>query len=188
MTIQTLKAALPDYAKDIKLNLGSVLTEEGSAGLTEAQIAMIALGSAFATKDAAVISGITASAATVLSGDEIKAVKAATTIMAMNNVYYRFTHLVSDKSFGTMPAKLRMNVMANPGIEKIDFELISLAVSAIEGCGLCIDSHVAVIAKHGISKEGIQSSIRIAATINAVAQALDIERHAADADSESKAA
>jgi alkyl hydroperoxide reductase subunit D len=176
MSIQELKSALPEFAKDIKLNLGSVLSEEGSAGLTQSQIAMIALGSAYATKDREVIKGITNSSEAVLSAEEITAVKAATTIMAMNNVYYRFTHLVSEASYATMPAKLRMNVMANPGIEKVDFELISLAVSAIEGCGLCIDSHVAVIAKHGISKEGIQSSIRIAATINAVAQALDIER------------
>ncbi len=176
MSIQELKSALPEFAKDIKLNLGSVLTEEGSAGLTQSQIAMIALGSAYATKDREVITGITSASEAVLSAEEITAVKAATTIMAMNNVYYRFTHLVSEASYATMPAKLRMNVMANPGIEKVDFELISLAVSAIEGCGLCIDSHVAVIAKHGISKEGIQSSIRIAATINAVAQALDIER------------
>ena len=176
MTIQELKSALPEFAKDIKLNLGSVLTEEGSAGLTASQIAMIALGSAYATKDREVIQGITSASAAVLSAEEITAVKAATTIMAMNNVYYRFTHLVKDPSYLTMPAKLRMNVMAKPGIEKVDFELISLAVSAIEGCGLCIDSHVAVIAKHGISKEGIQSSIRIAATINAVSQALDIER------------
>ena len=176
MSIKDLRAALPEFAKDIKLNLGSVLTEEGSTGLTESQIAMIALGSAYATKDRTVIEGVLGSAEAVLSDTDITAVKAATTIMAMNNVYYRFTHLVNDKRYGTMPAKLRMNVMANPGIEKIDFELISLAVSAIEGCGLCIDSHVAVIAKHGISKEGIQSAIRIAATINATAQALDIER------------
>ncbi len=158
------------------MNLGSVLTEEGSAGLTEKQIAMIALGSAYATKDRQVIAGIAAASATVLSTEEVTAVKAATTIMAMNNVYYRFTHLVTEASYSTMPAKLRMNVMANPGIDKVDFELISLAVSALEGCGLCIDSHVSVIAKHGISKEGIQSSIRIAATLNAVAQALDIDR------------
>ncbi|MCX7552750.1 carboxymuconolactone decarboxylase family protein [Marinicella sp. S1101] len=176
MSIKELKSALPEFAKDIKLNLGSVLTEEGSAGLTEAQIAMIALGSAYATKDREVIQGITGAVETLLSAEDITAVKAATTIMAMNNVYYRFTHLVSDQGYASMPAKLRMNVMANPGIDKVDFELISLAVSAIEGCGLCIDSHVAVIAKHGISKEGIQSSIRIAATINAVSQALDIER------------
>lgn len=176
MSIKELKTALPAYAKDIKLNFGSVLTEEGSTGLNQSQIAMIALGCAYATKDKTLISGIGASASTLLSPQEVEGVKAAATIMAMNNIYYRFTHLVSDKSYSTMPAKLRMNIMANPGIDKIDFELISLAVSAIEGCGLCIDSHVNVIAKHGISKEAIQSTIRIAATINAVAQAFNIER------------
>ena len=175
MSIQNLKSALPDFAKDIKLNLSSVLTEEGSAGLSASQIAMIALGSAYATKESDIVKNVAAEVSDVLSDEDVEAVKAATTIMAMNNIYYRFTHLCSDNSYATMPAKLRMNVMAKPGIEKVDFELISLAVSAIEGCGMCIDSHVSVIAKHGISKEGIQSSIRIAATINAVAQALAIK-------------
>ena len=174
MSIQQLKTQMADYAKDIKLNLGSVLSEEGSAGLTQKQIHMIALGSAYATKDVTVIESVLGETADSLDNAEVNAVKAATTIMAMNNVYYRFTHLVSDSAYASMPAKLRMNVMANPGIEKIDFELISLAVSAIEGCGLCIDSHVSVITKAGISKEGVQSSIRIAATINAASQALAI--------------
>ena len=174
MSIQELKSQLADFAKDIKLNLGSVLSEEGSAGLTQKQIFMIALGSAYATKDNSVVSAVLSEASESLDNAEINAVKAATTIMAMNNVYYRFTHLVSDSSYAALPAKLRMNIMANPGIEKVDFELISLAVSAIEGCGLCIDSHVSVVVKAGISKEGVQSSIRIAATINAVAQALTI--------------
>ncbi len=176
MTIKELKSTLPEYAKDIKLNIGSVLSEEGAPGLTEKQIAMIALGSAYATKDRTLINSTSRTVAELLSAEDVSAVKGATTIMAMNNVYYRFTHLVSDKSYDTMPAKLRMNLMANPGIEKIDFELISLAVSAIEGCGLCIDSHVSVIVKHGLSKEGVQSTIRIAATFNAAAQALEIER------------
>ncbi|WP_395376722.1 carboxymuconolactone decarboxylase family protein [Marinicella sp. W31] len=174
MSIQELKTQLNDFAKDIKLNLGSVLSEEGSAGLTQKQIIMIALGSAYAIKDNTVVNAVLNEASETLDNMEINAVKAATTIMAMNNVYYRFTHLVSDSSYASMPAKLRMNIMANPGIEKVDFELISLAVSAIEGCGLCIDSHVSVVNKAGISKEGVQSSIRIAATINAVAQALAI--------------
>ena len=177
MTINELKSTLPVYAKDIKLNLGSVLSEEGAPGLTEKQIVMIALGSAYATKEKTLITSTTETASELLTAEEVLGVKGATTIMAMNNVYYRFSHLVSDKSYGTMPAKLRMNVMANSGIAKIDFELISLAVSAIEGCGLCIDSHVSVIVKHGISKEGVQSTIRIASTFNAAAQALDIERN-----------
>jgi|SRR5690606_6194243 len=175
MSIENLKSALPDYAKDIRLNLTSVLTEEGATGLNANQIAMIALGSAYATKDVTVIKSISDEVSDVLSDEEVEAVKAATTIMAMNNIYYRFIHLSSDTSYATLPAKLRMNVMAKPGIEKVDFELISLAVSAIEGCGMCIDSHASVITKHGISKEGIQSSIRIAATVNAVAQALAIK-------------
>lgn len=175
MSLQDLKSSLPEFAKDIKLNLGSVLTEEGATGLSASQIAMIALGSAYATKDQTVINAIANEVSGELSDSDVEAVKAATTIMAMNNIYYRFTHLCSDNSYATLPAKLRMNVMARPGIEKVDFELISLAVSAIEGCGMCIDSHVGVIAKNGISKEGIQSSIRIAATVNAVAQALAIK-------------
>lgn len=175
MSIQELKSQMPDYAKDIKLNLSSITTEEGAAGLNQKQIDMIALASAFATKNRIVIQNILAETEKNLTASEISAAKAAVTIMAMNNVYYRFTHLVSDKNYSTMPAKLRMNVMANPGIEKVDFELISLAVSAIEGCGMCIDSHVNVVIKNGISKEGVQSSIRIASTINAAAQAATIK-------------
>ena len=172
--MQELRNSLGEYAKDIKLNLGSVLSEEGAAGLTLSQINQIALGSAYATKNSAVIDAVLDEVAGSLSEIEVNAVKAATTIMAMNNVYYRFIHLNSDKDFATMPANLRMNVMANPGIPKVDFELISLAVSAIEGCGMCIDSHVRELVKHGVSKQGVQSSIRIAATINAAHQAVVI--------------
>jgi alkyl hydroperoxide reductase subunit D len=67
-----------------------------------------------------------------------------------------------------------MNVIANPGIDKIDFELYSLAVSAINGCGLCINAHVAELKKHGITHLAIQSSIKIVAVINAAAMAIDI--------------
>lgn len=174
MSLQELRNGLGEYAKDIKLNLGNVLSEEGAAGLTQRQIYQIALGSAYATKNPVIINAINAEIAGKLTEAEINAVKAAATIMAMNNVYYRFIHLTSDKDFATMPANLRMNVMANPGIPKLDFELISLAVSAIEGCGMCIDSHVREVVKHGVSKQGVQSSIRIAATINAAHQAVVI--------------
>ena len=94
--------------------------------------------------------------------------------MGMNNVYYRFVHLVSDKEYSKLPAKLRMNVIGNPGIDKVDFELYSLAISAINGCGMCIDAHVHEIEKAGIEIIGIQSSIRIAAVINATAQSITI--------------
>ena len=95
--------------------------------------------------------------------------------MGMNNIYYRFVHLSSDKSYATMPANLRMNVIANSGVDKVDFEVMSLAVSSINGCGMCIDSHAQMLEKAGLNKTGIQSSIRIAATLSAAAQALVIE-------------
>ena len=87
--------------------------------------------------------------------------------MAMNNVYYRFLHLSSDKQFSKLPAGLRMNAMANPGVDKADFELFSLAVSALNGCGMCIDSHVQTLLKHDVSAQAIQSSIKLAAVLNA---------------------
>lgn len=171
MTIQVLKDSLGDYAKDIRLNLGKVLSEEGAPGLTLAQIHAIALASAYATGHPDVISAVKEET-TSLTDSMANAAKAAVTIMAMNNIYYRFVHQVSDKEYGKLPANLRMNVMANPGTDKVDFELMSLAVSAINGCGMCMDAHVHEVAKAGVNKEGVQSSIRIAAVINAAAQGL----------------
>ncbi|WP_321392410.1 carboxymuconolactone decarboxylase family protein [Emcibacter sp.] len=175
MSVQNIKSRLPDYAKDTKLNLSTVLTEEGAEGLTQKQIDGIALSAAYATKNQAVIQALTIELEGRLSAEEINAAKAAATIMGMNNVYYRFTHMVRDKDYLGMPAKLRMNVIGRPGIEKADFELYSLAVSAINGCGMCIEAHVNEVVKAGVSKVGVQSTIRIAAVINAAAQAIVIE-------------
>lgn len=171
MSVEALRTALPDYAKDIRLNLSSVLTPEGAPGLTAEQILGVALASAYATKSDAVIAALQAEAQGALTEQALQAVKAAVVIMAMNNIYYRFVHLSSDSDMKKLPAKLRMNIIANPGVQTVDFELYSLAVSAINGCGLCMDSHAATLHKHGLSKEGVQSAIRIAAVINATAQA-----------------
>ena len=175
MTIETLKNSIPDFAKDIRLNLGTVLTVEGAPDLTQSQILGIALASAYSTRSAAVIDAIKAEAALVLSEAEQTAAKSAAAVMAMNNVYYRFVHLVSDKEYGKLPAKLRMNVIGSPGIAKVDFELYSLAVSAINGCGMCMDAHVHEVTKAGITTLGVQSCIRIAAVVNAAAQAVAAE-------------
>ena len=104
-----------------------------------------------------------------LSPEAANAARAAAAVMAMNNVYYRFTHLAGNKEYLNMPAKLRMNVIGSPGIDKADFELFSLAVSAMNGCGLCIDSHEKVLKQHGVTAEVIQSSVRTAAVMKAVA-------------------
>ena len=169
MSLEALKDSLGDYAKDIKLNLGSVLSPEGAPDLTQNQIHGIALASAYSTKNAAVIAAVEDAAKTTLSEAEITAAKAAATIMGMNHVYYRFVHLVGGE-YGKMPAKLRMNVIGAPGIAKVDFELYSLAVSAINGCGMCMEAHVHEVTKAGVTPLGVQSSIRVAAVINAAAQ------------------
>ncbi|MEM7730468.1 MAG: carboxymuconolactone decarboxylase family protein [Pseudomonadota bacterium] len=172
MSLKTLKDALPDYAKDIKLNLGRVLAADGMDGLSKDQVAGIALASAYATKNRQVIDAIQGE---VSASDAIvTASKAAATVMGMNNVYYRFVHLVGGE-YANMPANLRMNVIGNPGIDKVDFELMSLAVSAINGCGMCMEAHVAEVTKGGIKPAGVQTSIRIASVLNAAAQALIIE-------------
>jgi alkyl hydroperoxide reductase subunit D len=174
MTIEQLKNTLLESAKDIKLNLSTILTEEGAPDLTKNQMGGIALATAYATKNPKIVMSILAEVRSYLTEEEITAAKSAATIMAMNNIYYRFIHLVSDKSFATLPAKLRMNVIGNPGIDKVNFELNCLAVSVINGCGLCIDAHTQELTKAGISKLGIQSSVRIAAVLNATAMGVEI--------------
>jgi alkyl hydroperoxide reductase subunit D len=104
----------------------------------------------------------------------LHAAKAAAAIMGMNNIYYRFTHLVGG-DYPNMPAKLRMNVMARPGVEKVDFELWSLAVSAINGCGMCMESHEKIVRHGGLSAEQVQTAVRIAAVVHAVAATLEAE-------------
>ena len=93
----------------------------------------------------------------------------------MNNIYYRFVHMAGDADYKTMPARLRMSVIAQPGVDKSDFELWSLAVSAINGCGMCIEAHERAVRKEGITAEQVQAAVRIAAVVNAAAAVLDAE-------------
>lgn len=172
MTMKELKQAVPDYAKDLRLNLGSVLDEDI---LSEQQRYGVFLASALASGNAEVIRAANAEAQTHLTAEAQDAAKAAAAIMAMNNIYYRFVHLASADDYKTLPAKLRMNRIAKPGIEKVDFELYSLAVSAVNGCGMCVDSHEAVVRKAGLKPEQIQAAVRIASVTHAVARTLDGE-------------
>ena len=166
MSIETLKSRLPDYAKDLRLNLSSLANE---AALTEQQRAGAFVASALASRNAEVIAEITAEFSQKLSAEAFEAAKTAAAIMAMNNIYYRFVHLASAPDYKTLPAKLRMNALAKPGVDKADFELWSIAVSAVNGCGACIDSHEKVLRGHGVSVEALQAAVRIAATVHAVA-------------------
>ena len=174
MTLQDLRNALPDYAKDLKLNLDSVLSETGAAGLKAKQIRVVALACAIASRHAPLVAALKQFAAEQLSPEEINGARAAAAIMAMNNIYYRATHLIHNDEYGQLRAGLRMNVMANPGIDKLTFELASLAVSAINGCGACMDSHERTLRKHDeVSAQGVQSALKIAAVVHAVAVTLE---------------
>ena len=172
MTIDNIKDAMPAYAKDIKLNLSSLANDET---LNPQQLWGTMLASALAGRNDFVIAQITEEVKQNLSTEAFEAAKAAAAIMGMNNVYYRFVHLASNKEYQTMQAKLRMNIIGNPGVEKDDFELWSLAVSAINACGMCIDSHEAQLIKNGVSKDQIQTAIRIAAVIQATSAIMDGE-------------
>jgi alkyl hydroperoxide reductase subunit D len=171
MSLDALRARLPEYAKDLKLNLGSLAAE---TLLTPQQRAGTFIASALASRNADVTRALVAEFAPLLGPEALTAAKAAAAIMGMNNVYYRFTHLVGGE-YPTMPAKLRMNVMARPGVDKVDFELWSLAVSAINGCGMCMQAHERVAAEAGLSREQIQAAVRIAAVVHATAATLDGE-------------
>jgi alkyl hydroperoxide reductase subunit D len=173
MSIESLKNRLPDYARDLKLNLSSLASE---VGLTEQQRAGTFVASALASRNAEVSEAILAEFGPRLSPEALAAAKSAAAIMAMNNIYYRFVHLATAPDYKTLPAKLRMNVIAKPGVEKLDFELWSLAVSAVNGCGMCIDAHERELRKGGLSAEQIQAAVRIAAVVHAVAATIEAEQ------------
>jgi alkyl hydroperoxide reductase subunit D len=174
-SIENVRDQLPDYARDLKLNLGAVLTPQGAPGLNDKQIWSIALASAIAARNTGFARIVETAARAHLADADVDGAKAAAAIMAMNNIYYRFLHLVEDSEYQSMPARLRMNVIGSHGIDKNDFELISLAVSAVNGCGLCVTSHEKKLRAHEVSREAIQSAVRIAATIHAVAVTNEFE-------------
>ena len=175
MSVDSIRAALPDYAKDLKLNLGSLLNE---TVLSDQRKYGCLLASAYAVGHPDLVRAVDAETASKLSPEARAASKAAAAVMAMNNVYYRAVHLISNDVYRTLPARLRMNVIGAPGIEKTDFELFSLAVSAINGCGMCLDAHEAELRKHGLTAEQIQAALRIGAVVNAISHVLTAEQAA----------
>ena len=170
MSIETLKARIPDFARDVRLNLSTLAGDETLGEQTKWGLL---LASAAATRNADVVAAIDAEATPHLTPQARDAALAAASIMAMNNVYYRFVHLATNKAYAKLPAKLRMNVIASPGVPKTDFELWSLAVSAINGCGMCIDAHEKVLVEAGVTTEAIQTAVRFAAIVQSVAVAVE---------------
>jgi alkyl hydroperoxide reductase subunit D len=169
--LEALRDSIPEPARDIRLNLQSVL-QPGS--LSPAQRWGVAIASAVATRNPRLRDALLGDARVEVGNDVIDDALAAAALMAMNNVYYRFRHLVGKESYSQMPARLRMQRIARPLTNKADFELFCLAVSAINGCEMCIRSHEAVVVQGGVSEEQVHDAIRIAATINGAALALEL--------------
>ena len=173
MSLDALRETLPDYAKDLSLNLGSLA---GETVLNDQQKWGCFVASAHAVGVREVIASVNdAARAAGFSEEAIKAARAASAIMGMNNIYYRSLHLIANPEYKTLPARLRMNIMANPGVDKADFELWCTAVSAINGCGACLDSHEDELKKRGVPNTQIQAALRIASVVHAVSSVVRAE-------------
>ncbi|MFW0790363.1 alkyl hydroperoxide reductase [Gordonia sp. CPCC 205333] len=168
MSIDNLKDALPEYAKDLKLNLGSI---SRTTALNEDQLWGTLLASAAATRNPRVLSEISDEAADTLSAETYNAALGAASIMGMNNVFYRGRGFLDGKYDDLRPG-LRMNIIGNPGVDKALFELWSFAVSSINGCGHCVAAHENTLREAGVDREAIFESLKVASIVAGVAQAI----------------
>lgn len=171
MSIDNLKNALPEYAKDQKLNIGSLTR---STELNEEQLWGALVAAAAATKNETVISEIVDEAKSHLSEAALEAAFGAATVMAMNNVAYRSRHMLGD-DYANVKMGLRMNIISNPGVEKVNFELWSITVSAMNNCEYCLGAHAETVKAEGLTKEQIWEAVKVGAVVNAVAQAVQIQ-------------
>jgi alkyl hydroperoxide reductase subunit D len=169
--IETLRARLPEYARDVKLNLQSVL-QPGT--LSPEQRWGTAVASAAASRNRELLEATLADAQAEVSAAVIDDALAAASLMAMNNIYYRFRHLMGKESYEQKPARLRMQRIAKPATNKPDFELFCLAVSAINGCEMCLRSHEAVVIEGGLTEDHVHDAVRIASVVHAAAATLEL--------------
>ncbi|MDQ2636581.1 MAG: carboxymuconolactone decarboxylase family protein [Actinomycetota bacterium] len=168
MSIDNIKDALSEYAKDLKLNFGSIVK---STELSEQQLWGALVATAAATKSERLLREVAEDALDILSEQAYNAALGAAAIMGMNNVFYR-TKGQLDGAYDDLRAGLRMNIIGNPGVAKEDFELWSLAVSAINGCGHCLAAHEKTLRDADVSRTTIFEAIRLASIVSGVAQAL----------------
>lgn len=174
MSIDELLERVPSYAKDLKLNFSTLVRQQSE--LTPQQLWGTLVASAIASRSDELTEVVLREAAEHLSAQALEAAKSAASIMGMNNIFYRFTHLAKNEKYGTLPARLRMNAIRTHGIEQVDFELWCTAVSAINGCGACVDSHERVVREKGLPEETIIAAIRVAAVVHGLATVFDAER------------
>lgn len=169
--LETLRNAIPEAAKDLRLNLGNVLQP---TTLTKEQIWGTAVACAIASRNPQLRQATLEDALTHVAPEVVEDGKAAAALMGMNNVYYRFRHMVGREEYAQKPARLRMQRLVQVATSKADFELFCLAVSAINGCESCIRSHERVVVEAGLTEDHVNDAVRIAATFHGVAVALEM--------------
>ncbi|KTD13347.1 carboxymuconolactone decarboxylase family protein [Legionella jamestowniensis] len=169
--LETIKQQLPEFAKDMRINLGKVLDLTQTDGLSEEQVVGSALAVAYHLgKKQLVDELLTLPHAESMS----ESAKLAASLMAMTNVYYRFVHLSEQPELAQIPAGLRMQGMMNPGVDRATFEVLSLAVSILNGCGACISAHTRQLREHGLSAQALSRIGRISAVIHSTVVSLDL--------------
>jgi alkyl hydroperoxide reductase subunit D len=176
MQLETLLNEVPEYAKDLRLNIGSVLRQPE---LTPVQAWGTAVACAAAVRHPRLSAAIEEEALPHLGEQGLFGASAAAAVMGMNNVFYRFRHLSSNPKYSEMPARLRMQVIGKHGADPVAFELWCLAVSAINGCGVCVDAHEKVLREKGLGEDAVLAAIRIASVIHALAAVIAEREQAA---------
>lgn len=171
--LERIRELLPDVARDTRLNLEGVFS---TSSLGVEQRWGVALACAASARNAALTEAILEDAQRETNAAVVDDALAAASLMAMNNVYYRFRHMSGKATYSERPARLRMNRLAKPATNKADFELFCLAVSTIHGCELCVQSHEKVVTEAGLSEDQVHDAVRIAAVIHAAAISLELPR------------
>ena len=169
-TLHEIENALPEAAKDIKLNLRAVLEQ---STLSAAQRYGVAVASAIAARNPVLRDALLVTAREAVPEAVVDDALAAAVLMGMNNVYYRFRHMIDKAEYSQRPARLRMQRIAKPATNKTDFELFCLAVSAINGCETCVRAHETVVLQGGLVEDHVNDAVRIAAVVHAAAVALE---------------
>ena len=167
--VDQLKESLPDYAKDTKLNLDTVIKRSKLDPL-EAQC--VALAASFATGNSKL--WIWMSQQIAHPGDlEVNAAITAASLMAMNNVWYPYVEMAGDEQLTGLPAQLRMNAIAtHGGTTKARFEAYSLAASIVGKCHFCVKAHYDTLKQEGYTVEQLRDIGRIAAVMTAVSKVM----------------
>lgn len=153
------------YLRDLKLNFSSTLSSEH---LTAREIALLGVSISVNDRNKTLLGFFKEFAKeNEVSAEEIAEAAACASLLASNNVFYRFRHFTQKEKYSQIPARVRMQIMMKPVTGKEFFELMSLAISAVNGCEMCVNSHEDSLIKLGTTEERIFDAVRMASIITA---------------------